>query len=120
MSQAVDNSIKSIYRDGSKHALDVVLLHTPLCWEGHCTPAQQKYPWQDAWNNLARIYKEGQRIMAIGVSQFSYSQLNELIRLSDVRVAVVQNWMDPFHQDRDVSLLLLLLLSLIFVSCQFY
>ena len=39
---------------------------------------------------------------AIGVSNFEPQELQELISSSRVQPTVVQNWMDPMHQDRQV------------------
>jgi hypothetical protein len=42
-------------------------------------------------------------ISAIGVSNFHVDDLQELLLLATAPVSVVQNWMDPFHQDIEVS-----------------
>lgn len=65
-----------------------------------CSPT----PWRDAWRELERLYREG-AIQAIGVSNFSANLLRELLEMAVVTPAAVQNWMDPFHQDRDVRAL---------------
>ena len=36
----------------------------------------------------------------VGVSNFDVTQLQALLELTDTRVGAVQNWCDPFHQDR--------------------
>lgn len=41
---------------------------------------------------------------AIGVSNFDPHELKELLSIARRPVAVVQNWMDVFHQDTEVSL----------------
>ena len=102
MFDVVRSSIQFLYR-GKASSLDVALLHTPHCWEGHCTPQQNDFPWQSAWRNLEAVHEEG-LVSAIGVSQFSALELEELLRIAKVRVSVVQNWMDPFHQDLEVGL----------------
>lgn len=38
-------------------------------------------------------------MLAIGVSNFDAQQLQELVHLANSKVSVVQNWMDPLHQD---------------------
>lgn len=58
-------------------------------------------PWQEAWESLEKIYSEG-AVRAIGVSNFPEQLLRELLGIARVVPAVVQNWMDPFHQDRAV------------------
>ncbi|CAM9524849.1 unnamed protein product [Ectocarpus fasciculatus] len=82
--------------------VDLLLLHAPFCWPGSCpvNPA----PWQDAWRALEDLYSKG-AVRAIGVSNFSESLLRELLGTATVVPAAVQNWMDPFHQDRTVRAL---------------
>lgn len=84
-----------------KNKLDVVLLHSPRCWTGHCTLEEDSYRWQDAWRNLEALYEQGY-VSNIGVSNFNPSELMELLQLAKQPVTVVQNWMDPFHQDKEV------------------
>jgi diketogulonate reductase-like aldo/keto reductase len=86
---------------GEKKRLDVAILHAPWCWQGHCTREQEEYGWRNAWKNLEVIHKEGD-IAAIGVSNFGADDLLELLKFANTRVAVVQNWMDPFRQDKHV------------------
>lgn len=86
---------------GEKRMLDVAILHAPFCWQGHCTREQEEYGWRKGWNNLEVIHKEG-AIAAIGVSNFGAEDLLELLKFANSRVAVVQNWMDPFRQDKHV------------------
>lgn len=45
------------------------------------------------------------QVSNIGVSNFDVTQLAELLHLADSKVAAVQNWCDPFHQDRAVRAL---------------
>lgn len=76
--------------------LDVVLLHAPFCWEGHCNAEQSKFlltqGWYAAWRNLEQMHDEG-LVAAIGVSNFQPNQLRELLSFANKRVAVVQNFM---------------------------
>ena len=50
------------------------------------------------------MYSDG-AVGAIGVSNFSEDLLRELLGWAAVVPATVQNWMDPFHQDRGVRAL---------------
>lgn len=100
MKTTVLSSISKLYGD-SRGSLDIALLHTTVCWKGHCTPEQQRYPWLSAWRNLEDIYSQG-LVKAIGVSNVNSEQLLNLIHTAKVRVSVVQNWMDPFNQDIQV------------------
>lgn len=86
---------------GANKKLDVALLHAPFCWAGHCTPAQESYSWMAAWRNLESLHAD-QLVSAIGVSNFHPDQLRDLLQFANTRVSVVQNWMDPFHQDAEV------------------
>jgi diketogulonate reductase-like aldo/keto reductase len=94
----------------------VVLLHAPQCWAGQCSREEEAVGWRDAWRNLEHLkgrlslgQGQGQggagaarrAIDAIGVSNFEAAQLRALLALARERVAVVQNWMDPFHHDKD-------------------
>ncbi|CAN0123926.1 unnamed protein product, partial [Phaeothamnion confervicola] len=56
--------------------------------------------WMAAWRTLERLYREDSAICAIGVSNFEAWRLRELLDLAEEAPHVVQNWMDPFHQDR--------------------
>ena len=110
MERKVRESIAIIYK-GTKDFLDVALLHSPRCWNGHCTPEQDRYPWQDAWLNLERLHDMG-LVSSIGVSNFNPRELKELLRIATKPVAVVQNWMDPFHQDSEVDFLIIVCMLL--------
>lgn len=97
-------------------SLDLVLLHSPYCWPGHCSVEQERHRWQDAWRALEQLKRghrrtrkdqpkgqgQGQLVANIGVSNFDLLQLHELLEMTNTKVAAIQNWCDPFHQDRDV------------------
>eukprot|EP00752_Nemacystus_decipiens_P003477 g3212.t1 len=82
--------------------IDLLLLHSPFCWPRSCP--DNPTPWQDAWRELEKLYSSG-AVRAIGVSNFSEGLLRELLMLATVVPAAVQNWMDPFHQDKVVRAL---------------
>lgn len=71
---------------------------------GHFFRSDSPTPWQDAWRELEKLYSAG-AVRAIGVSNFSEGLLRELLVLATVVPAAVQNWMDPFHQDKAVRAL---------------
>ena len=99
MYDAIIKSKNELY--GSESAiLDVVLLHSPHCWQGHCSREEESISWKEGWRNLEKIMADG-HVSAIGVSNFDPNLLRELLRMSNAKVAVIQNWMDPFHQDRE-------------------
>lgn len=85
--------------------LDAVILHAPHCWSGHCTDEELQITWQTGWNNL-ELLKSKHGIALIGVSNFDYRLLLELEKISicpdTTGVQLIQNWMDPFHQDKIV------------------
>jgi diketogulonate reductase-like aldo/keto reductase len=99
----VDESRRLLYSSWRSDAsqIDVVLLHSPYCWSGHCSQEEESHSWQSAWQTLEELKEEG-AIRAIGVSNFDLEQLQELEGMANVKVAVVQNWMDPLHQDKGV------------------
>jgi diketogulonate reductase-like aldo/keto reductase len=70
-------------------SLDVVLLHSPRCWSGHCTPEEEAVMWPTAWRNLETLKRAG-HIKFIGVSNFDERELTELLQMADSRVAVIQ------------------------------
>ena len=102
--ESVQRSRRRIYkRLDDNRPLDVVLLHAPSCWRGHCTREEESHSWQEAWQALESLKGPGPgQIHAIGVSNFDRKQLKELLDITNKRVSVLQNWMDPFHHDADV------------------
>lgn len=99
MERRLDQSIEYLHGENSKRALDVVLLHSPRCWNGHCNEEEESHTWQEAWRNLEQFKEEG-KVLEVGVSNFDYKELKDLLSMADTKVAVIQNWMDPLHQDR--------------------
>lgn len=95
----MDLALEKSKRNFGRSFLDVVLLHSPFCWQGHCTEEEELLTWKDGWNNL-ELLKQKHNISYIGVSNFDYHLLEELItQVANQKVSFVQNWMDPFHQD---------------------
>ncbi|RYH28557.1 aldo/keto reductase [archaeon] len=81
--------------------LTAVLLHAPFCWQGHCND-NEMVDWRDGWRNLEEL-KDEFDIRYIGVSNFDADQIKELVeQIASKKVALVQNWMDPLHQDFEV------------------
>lgn len=71
--------------------VDLFLLHYERCWPGFCT---QTGTWHESW----RVMEASRTVRSIGVSNFV--DLSELLAFAKEGPHVVQNWMDPFHQDR--------------------
>jgi len=82
--------------------LDYILLHSPFCWSGHCTEEEEEHSWQEAWRALEALKEEEGVVQNIGVSNFDLRQIQELISMSNTKVAAIQNWCDPLHQDKQV------------------
>lgn len=98
--RALDSSLAALRTS----YLDLVLLHYPRCWGRLCAGATVEGDWLDAYRVLERALTEGV-VRAIGVCNVFESDLAELMRAVDTTPHVVQNWMDPYHQDRAVRAL---------------
>ena len=48
---------------------------------------------------MEEMQKKG-KIRSLGVSNFFLEDMEELVKLATVPVSALQNWFDPFHQDR--------------------
>jgi diketogulonate reductase-like aldo/keto reductase len=81
--------------------LDLVLIHSPYCWQNHCTEREETHTWQECWRNLETLKSEG-HIHSIGVSNFDKNHLQQVITFANTQIVAVQNWCDPFHQDKEV------------------
>jgi len=77
-------------QDATSKPLDIVLIHSPRCWQGHCTRQEESITWQTGWSNL-EVFKAQGDILAIGVSNFGPAELEELLRMTNTEVSVVQN-----------------------------
>ena len=50
---------------------------------------------------MEEMHRQG-KLRSLGVSNFGIEDLQELIKLATVPVSAVQNFFDPFHQDKQV------------------
>ncbi|MCW7553820.1 aldo/keto reductase [Endozoicomonas gorgoniicola] len=82
--EQVEQSFASSLQHLGTDYLDALLLHGPLFGEGLCNDDLE------AWSAMEAIYHSG-RVKAIGVSNFSASQLEDLNHHSATRPAWVQN-----------------------------
>eukprot|EP00512_Aurantiochytrium_limacinum_P006071 CAMPEP_0171515262 /NCGR_PEP_ID=MMETSP0959-20130129/3348_1 /TAXON_ID=87120 /ORGANISM="Aurantiochytrium limacinum, Strain ATCCMYA-1381" /LENGTH=326 /DNA_ID=CAMNT_0012053771 /DNA_START=37 /DNA_END=1014 /DNA_ORIENTATION=- len=83
--------------------LDLVLLHYPVCgsWIPACQGVDPEGDWLEAYSVLEEYYDKG-TIRAIGLSNVGRYEIARCMSEARVTPHVVQNWMDPFHQDADV------------------
>lgn len=79
--------------------VDSLLLHKPACWEGACSQKPEG-TWQDSWRALEELYDTG-TVKAIGMCDVRVDLLDELLK-QRIPPHIVQNWFDPFHQDKTV------------------
>lgn len=77
--------------------LDSMLLHKPRCWEGACRKKPEG-TWKDSWVALEELYDSGE-VGAIGICDVDDNLLSELLK-QRIKPHIIQNWMDPFHQDK--------------------
>ncbi|KAJ8612263.1 hypothetical protein CTAYLR_002916 [Chrysophaeum taylorii] len=81
--------------------VDVFLQHYPRCWGSLCGgTSTPEGTWRDSWRAMEAALHRG-LARAIGVSNVSPRDLDDLLSFSNEGPHVVQNWMDPFHQDRE-------------------
>lgn len=85
--------------------IDMVLIHSPICWPNHCSELEIKHTWEDCWRGLEELKSQGKLFRYIGVSNFNILILRQLIASSNTPVSLIQNWCDPFHQDKEVRTL---------------
>jgi len=78
--------------------LDSVLIHKPHCWEGACNSVPEG-TWQESWKALEEFYEAGTITKSIGICDVTSHQLLEELLSQKIKPHVIQNWMDPFHQD---------------------
>ena len=94
---AFPNSLKNLHTA----YIDAFLLHYPRCFGNLCPPngGQPAGTWRDSWRALETLYHRG-LVKAIGVSNFSPDEFDELISVAKVKPHLVQSWMDPLMQAR--------------------
>eukprot|EP00537_Pseudo-nitzschia_pungens_P006152 CAMPEP_0172368266 /NCGR_PEP_ID=MMETSP1060-20121228/26065_1 /TAXON_ID=37318 /ORGANISM="Pseudo-nitzschia pungens, Strain cf. cingulata" /LENGTH=532 /DNA_ID=CAMNT_0013092789 /DNA_START=62 /DNA_END=1660 /DNA_ORIENTATION=- len=78
--------------------IDSVLIHKPHCWEGACTKTPEG-TWQDSWKALEEFYESGIIAHSIGICDISDDHLLDELLAQRIKPHIIQNWMDPLHQD---------------------
>lgn len=91
---AIELSLKRLHVT----SLDSILLHKPRCWEGICSHKPEG-TWEDSWVALEEAVDAG-TVSSIGICDVDTQLLDELF-LMRIGPTVIQNWFDPFHQDKD-------------------
>ena len=80
-------------------SLDSVLLHKPHCWEGICD-REPEGTWQESWTALEEAVDAGS-VRAIGMCDVTPPLFDEMLSRR-IGPTVIQNWFDPFHQDKEL------------------
>jgi len=89
---------ESLKRQGVQN-IESVLIHKPRCWEGACTKVPEG-TWQESWKALEEFYEAGIITKSIGICDVSSVTLLEELLSQKIKPHIIQNWMDPFHQDK--------------------
>ena len=79
--------------------VDVFLQHYLTCWDGLCGAgwkSKVEGDWRDSWRAMEAAYDEG-KVKAIGVSNVSPREVDELMQFARIKPHIIQAWMDPFH-----------------------
>jgi len=93
--------IEDSYERMKTDYVDSVLIHFPTCHT--CQPDEQPSgTWKDTWRAFEELYKNKKVKKAIGVSNFRVNLMRELLEVAEITPHLVQNWMDPYHQDKEV------------------
>ena len=86
----------------SRSHIDLLLIHYPECFKEIC--GEQFTPegtFLDTWRAMEYLYSIG-KIKALGLSNVNKSHISKIIDIMNIKPDVIQNWMDPLHQDREV------------------
>ena len=70
--------------------IDLLLIHQPA---GNCAAG---------YRLMEKAYKEG-KVRAIGLSNFSKAQIEEILALCEVKPTVLQTELHPYHQERSLK-----------------
>ena len=78
-------------------SLDSILIHKPHCWPGACN-REPEGTWHDSWRVLIEAYDSG-TVRSIGMCDIDENLLEEMLA-KRIGPHVIQNWFDPYHQDK--------------------
>lgn len=80
-------------------SLDSVLIHKPRCWGDVCSH-EPEGTWEDSWEALQEAVDSG-LVRSIGICDVDNRLLDKLLT-KRITPMIIQNWFDPFHQDKAV------------------
>lgn len=80
-------------------SLDSVLIHKPRCWGDVCSH-EPEGTWEDSWEVLQEAVDSG-LVRSIGICDVDNRLLDKLLT-KRITPMIIQNWFDPFHQDKAV------------------
>jgi len=89
-----EESLKNLHTE----YIDLMQLHYPACWGSLCAGSEPSGTWREAWRALEELHRQG-KVRALGVSNFSPQELEELVGFAQVKPAVVQSHSDPLRQN---------------------
>lgn len=77
--------------------VDSILIHKPRCWSGSCSK-EPEGDWKQTWRVFEELYRRGD-VQSIGICDVDESLFSELLTFAEIKPHVIQNYMDPYHQD---------------------
>jgi len=80
--------------------IDLYLIHFPHCWEEICKQKPEG-TWKDSWKVMEEYHNNGV-LKNIGVSNFDFSILKELLSFAKVKPFLVQNYFSVGSVPKDV------------------
>lgn len=80
-------------------SLDSVLIHKPRCWGDICSH-EPEGTWEDSWRALEEAVDLG-LVRSIGICDVDGQLLDKLLS-KRIAPMVIQNWFDPFKQDKTI------------------
>ena len=95
--QSTKSAIQLSFKRLQVTSLDSILLHKPRCWEGVCS-REPEGTWHDSWVALEEAVDSG-IVRSIGICDVDNQLLDQLLQ-KRIAPTIIQNWFDPFHQDK--------------------